>query len=66
VPFDLRFEPELRFSFRMMDVDVHARLLSREEVEAKAASPKYGRAHPPMLVVNPDARLLLRTGDDGR
>ncbi len=45
----LRFEPELRLSIRVMDMDVWPCLLAREEVEPIPTVAKDCRAHPPML-----------------
>jgi hypothetical protein len=46
---DLRLQPELRLSIRVMDMDVWSRLLTREKVEAVATMAKNRRAHPAML-----------------
>jgi len=42
---DVRFKPELRFSVRMLNVDVRPWLFSREEVEAKPTLSKDRWAH---------------------
>jgi len=42
---DLRFQPELRLSIRMMDVDMRSQLLTREEVKAKCAFSKNCGTH---------------------
>ena len=42
---DRRLDPELRFSGRVLDVDVDSRLLAREEEESEAALSKNGRTH---------------------
>jgi len=46
---DLRFQPELRLSIRMMDVDMRSQLLTREEVKAIATMAKDYWDHLPML-----------------
>ena len=40
-----RFKPELGLAVLALNMHVHSRLLSREEVEPEAAFAKYGRAH---------------------
>jgi len=46
---NLRFEPELCFSIRVVDMDVDPWLLTRKEVESIPALPEYGWTHPAML-----------------
>lgn len=46
--FNVRRKPELRFTIRAVDMNMHARLLTREKVETEAASAKNSRAHPTM------------------
>jgi hypothetical protein len=47
--FDRRLQPELRFSVRVMNMNVLALFLTREEVEAIATMAKNCWAHPLML-----------------
>jgi hypothetical protein len=42
---DVRFKPELGFSVSMLNVDMRARLFSREEIEAKPTLSEDRRAH---------------------
>ena len=46
---DLRFQPELRLSIRMVDVDMRSQLFAREKVEAIATMAKDCWTHLPML-----------------
>ncbi len=48
---DLRFQPKLRLSVRVVDMDMWPRLLTREEVEAVTTVPKNCRAH--LLMLHP-------------
>lgn len=43
--FNFGFKPKLGLSLRMMNVDMHSPLFTREEVEAIPAGPENGRAH---------------------
>ena len=56
--FDFRFQPELRLTICMMDVNVRSQLFTREKVKAIATMAKDGRAHQPMLH-RPGTRLNL-------
>lgn len=42
---DRRFKPELGLAILSLNMNVHSRLLTREEVEAKSRLTKNGRAH---------------------
>ena len=46
---NFRFEPELCFSIRVVDMDVNPWLLTRKEVESIPAFPEYGWTHPAMV-----------------
>jgi hypothetical protein len=46
---DLRFQPELRLSIHMVDVDMRSQLLTREEVKAISTMAKDCWAHLAML-----------------
>jgi hypothetical protein len=43
--FDPRFKPEFRFSFRMVRVDMHARLFALKEEETEPACPEDRGIH---------------------
>jgi len=47
--FNVRRKPKLRFTIRTVDMNMHARLLTREKVETEAASAKNGWTHSTML-----------------
>jgi hypothetical protein len=45
VDLDHRFEPELYFTVLALNMDMHPRLFTREEVKPEAAFTEYGRTH---------------------